>query len=138
MDRKTFIAKTGLLTLACLCVGGCTRPGEDAGASPNPDKTDFTLDLASVRLASLQTVGGFAYEKLIIIVRTGSREFVAFGQYCTHAAGVIAFVPSRSHFECPVHGSIFDLTGKVVQGPATRPLKKYNTALADNILRVFE
>jgi cytochrome b6-f complex iron-sulfur subunit len=138
MDRKEFIIKTGIFATVCACAGACALPKDDSINPKKEEKIDFTVDLTNSKFADLQTIGGFAYEKLIIIARTGNNEFLAFTQYCTHAAGVVKFIPQKNHFECPVHYSQFDLEGKVIQDPAQKPLKKYKTERNGNLLRVFE
>jgi Rieske Fe-S protein len=136
MDRQEFLAQAGLLA-AGLCLGGCGNQASDAFV-PKLPSTDFTLDLALPKFADLQRIGGSVYENLILIVRTGQVEFVAVAQYCTHAAGVLAYVPATRIFRCPVHQSAFGLAGQVLEGPAVRSLKHYQVELRGNLLRIFE
>ncbi|MGV9252416.1 FAD-dependent oxidoreductase [Streptomyces sp. NPDC003697] len=42
---------------------------------------------------------------------------------CTHMGCLVSFNAAERAWECPCHGSRFDTDGKVVQGPATRPLE---------------
>lgn len=42
---------------------------------------------------------------------------------CTHMGCLVAFNGVEKAWECPCHGSRFDLDGAVLQGPATRPLR---------------
>jgi Rieske Fe-S protein len=138
MDRKDFIVKTGMFATVCVCAGACVLSKDEPIEPKKNEKTDFTIDLNNSKFVDLQIVGGFVYEKLIIITKVGVNEFIAFTQYCTHAAGVVKFVPSKNHFQCLVHGSLFDLDGKVLQSPANEPLKKYKTELSGSLLRIFE
>ena len=138
MDRKEFITKAGMIVSICACVGACVLPKGEQIAPKKEEKIDFTIDLSSSKFANLQQIGGFAYENLIIIVKKSEGAFLAFSQYCTHASGVIKFISQKNHFECPVHYSQFDMEGKVIQEPAQKPLKKYNTEVKGNLLRVFE
>ncbi|WP_028803993.1 FAD-dependent oxidoreductase [Streptomyces sp. 142MFCol3.1] len=43
---------------------------------------------------------------------------------CTHLGCLVAFNRAEQAWECPCHGSRFDPDGKVIQGPATRPLEQ--------------
>ncbi len=59
-----------------------------------------------------------------LLVRLPNGTFVAYERSCTHV-GVYVNYNSQTHMlVCPAHGAIFDPAhgGRVVQGPATRPL----------------
>jgi nitrite reductase/ring-hydroxylating ferredoxin subunit len=59
-----------------------------------------------------------------LLIRLPDGTFVAYEKACTHK-GVYVDYDQRSHqLVCPAHGAIFDPAqgGKVLQGPASRPL----------------
>jgi nitrite reductase/ring-hydroxylating ferredoxin subunit len=43
---------------------------------------------------------------------------------CTHLGCLVAFNNAERSWDCPCHGSRFDVDGSVLQGPAVRPLRK--------------
>lgn len=98
---------------------------------------DFTLDLTLAPNTVLNNVGGSLTTNGIIVARLSTNEVVALSQACTHQGTTIQFRPSSGDFRCPNHGSQFSVTGSVTQGPASRPLRRFNTELNGTSLRVF-
>ena len=85
------------------------------------------------RIASLDdlAVGGaltFTYpdeHEPCLLVRVTEREFVAFGQKCTHLSCAVVPRPEEGVFYCPCHEGRFDLkTGVPTAGPPRRPLPR--------------
>jgi cytochrome b6-f complex iron-sulfur subunit len=102
-----------------------------------PQNVDFTLDLSNASYAALKTNGGYIYQDNIIIVRTSTGEIVALSDICTHTGCTVNFSNSSNDFLCPCHGSVFAIDGSVVRGPAPSPLKRYNTTINGNSLRIY-
>jgi len=46
---------------------------------------------------------------------------------CTHLGGPLRWNPHEGSYDCPLHGSRFDRDGRVLEGPATRPLRRLPT-----------
>ena len=59
------------------------------------------------------------------VVRKDDQNVVAFTPQCTHLACAYHWEEKDSKFFCPCHNSVFAIDGKVVSGPAPRPLDRY-------------
>jgi nitrite reductase/ring-hydroxylating ferredoxin subunit len=59
-----------------------------------------------------------------LLKRKEPEQLVAFDDRCTHLGCRQKWNPARGLFECPCHGSEFDLEGNVKRGPATRPMPR--------------
>ena len=99
------------------------------------DRISFIFDLTNESLIPLQTIGnsvvtsGNAIDSAgLLLLRLSDNEVVVFSRSCTHSgASVNSFQNGISL--CNSHGSEFNTLGEVVTGPATRPLKKYESTL---------
>lgn len=68
-------------------------------------------------------------------VRVGGRRLAVYrddlgalhavSSVCTHLGCVVKFNAAERSWDCPCHGSRFDVDGAVLDGPATRPLAKH-------------
>ncbi len=59
------------------------------------------------------------------VVKTPTNEVIAYGPQCTHLGCAYHWEEKPKQFICPCHASLFSLQGKVVAGPAPRPLDRY-------------
>jgi cytochrome b6-f complex iron-sulfur subunit len=57
-------------------------------------------------------------------------------QKCTHLGCRVPFCDSSKMFECPCHGSVFNIKGEYIAGPATRGLDQFPITIADNKVTV--
>jgi cytochrome b6-f complex iron-sulfur subunit len=137
MERKEFLSLLGLSASAMVmsCIG-CSK-NSNSGSSTPPSNVDFTLDLSQSANASLNTNGGFIYQNGIIIARTLTGAFIAVQQICTHENFSITYQASNHRFYCSGHGGTFSETGQVTGGPPPASLRKYNTSLNGNMLRIY-
>ena len=51
--------------------------------------------------------------------------FIAIYAVCTHLGCLPNWVPTNFRFECPCHGSKYQITGKYIEGPAPRSLDRF-------------
>ncbi len=56
------------------------------------------------------------------IIKHSSSELTVFSPICPHLGCHYNWHPEENEFICPCHGSVYALTGKVLGGPAPRPL----------------
>ncbi|MBI4905554.1 MAG: ubiquinol-cytochrome c reductase iron-sulfur subunit [Acidobacteria bacterium] len=68
------------------------------------------------------------------VVKKSDTEVVAFAPQCTHLGCAYRFDERKKQFNCPCHTSNFDLDGKVIDGPAPRPLDRYLVKIEGNKL----
>jgi menaquinol-cytochrome c reductase iron-sulfur subunit len=58
----------------------------------------------------------------IWVIKHSSSEMTVFSPICPHLGCYYDWHPEKNEFICPCHGSIYSITGKVLGGPAPRPL----------------
>jgi cytochrome b6-f complex iron-sulfur subunit len=120
IQRRDFLKLAGGACLALsglLGAGGLLRliayPGEPA------QPTEFDLGSAASYPPGSRTI---LPEANVLLVHTPG-GFQAIGLTCTHLGCTVR--PNPGGFACPCHNSRFDQDGKVIHGPASRPLEVY-------------
>ena len=102
--------------------------------------SELCVDLTAVENSALGTAGGAvlvdAPHDKIVVVRMSDTTYVALSAVCTHAGCEVDFDAASDRLTCPCHGSVFTLSGDVVNGPANRPLTTYAVALSGTTLSI--
>ncbi len=62
--------------------------------------------------------------KKVGVYRDDAGAFHQVSATCTHLGCVVAWNPLEKSWDCPCHGSRFDVDGTVLNGPATTPLSR--------------
>lgn len=57
------------------------------------------------------------------VYRAPDGDVIAVSAQCTHMGCLVAWNAAEDTWDCPCHGSRFDVDGTVLEGPATRPLE---------------
>lgn len=110
--------------------------GPDGGnGNENPDANTLTIDLNDNNFSRLGAAGGSMVVDNVMIINTGD-GFVALSSVCTHQGCQVTYNPDTGNLPCPCHGSLFSITGSVLNGPAASPLKKYTVTQEGDILTI--
>lgn len=72
------------------------------------------------------------------VVRKSDKEVVAFAPQCTHLGCAYHWDANNKNFLCPCHTSTFGVDGKVLSGPAPRPLDRYDAKIEGDKLLLGE
>ena len=129
-SRRTFVraiaAIAGIVGIGVV-VGSVKLP---APASPGSQTTTTTQSGAAkgaVANSGSLKVGQPAYFDYPagypnILLKNADGSLTALSLLCTHVCCLCSYDGTSKAILCPCHGSVFDLTGRVVRGPAISPL----------------
>lgn len=137
MDRRNFIKSSCSF---CLLAGAGIAATQLSSCSPknfNIFKTTLNGNQISVPLnvfenSSLQIVrpAGLYYD--IAVQKKEDNSYEALVLLCTHQENQLTV--TGNGYNCSLHGSQFNKDGKVLKGPASRPLEKFKTSISGNNL----
>ena len=134
MDRREFVERSVTALLGASVLGGCASL-----VTRTITPVDGALRLALAHYPELTSEGGSlkvvarGAEDPIYILALGNRRYAALSPICTHLGCTVEIEESR--LACPCHGSNYDREGRVLRGPAERPLARYRAELmSDDVL----
>jgi cytochrome b6-f complex iron-sulfur subunit len=126
MNRNQFF-QTALAGIGVICAVGCESKADDL-AQPT-DVLDLTIQLDDVRYKDLLKQGFYVIvDNRVVVANVQPNQYVAVSPKCTHEGTTLTYNAGSKTFYCGLDGSRYDLTGKVVNGPATKPLTVYSVA----------
>jgi cytochrome b6-f complex iron-sulfur subunit len=70
------------------------------------------------------------------VVRLDDGGLLALSCKCTHLGCTVPWVEKEKKFLCPCHASAYDITGNVINSPATRSLDIFQVVIENNVVRV--
>ena len=129
VNRRAFLASSGAAAAMC---SGCSVFTSQAKTDSRLKAVDGVLTLGPDATKALQRAGSVFRVQVpdgprLLIIRDGE-QLKALDAACTHWGSDVEYDPAArdNGLECPTHGSRFALdTGKVLEGPASDPLKLY-------------
>ena len=130
LDRREMLVRAGLVTMGVAAAGVLAAcGGSDTPTGDAPAASDGTL----AQLSDIP-VGGAISATLadgqpIILVQPEKGKVVAMTAVCTHQQCTVA--PDGDELKCPCHGSVYDLTGANVSGPAPSPLAQFDVHVSN-------
>ena len=77
-------------------------------------------------------------KKPVLVLHTSEDQFKSFSAVCTHLGCTVEYNPDDKKIHCNCHGSVFDLTGKNIGGPAPLPLQPMRLVMKDNDIFVSQ
>jgi Rieske Fe-S protein len=127
--RRNVIAGAGL-GLAATALAACSTYGKKPEAAPSsPTQTESPgapapapapAAAALTKTADVPVGSGVIVDEIVVTQPTAG-VFKGFSSVCPHAGCNVSKV-ENGNIVCPCHGSMFNLEGAVVQGPAKDPL----------------
>jgi len=89
--------------------------------------------------SALDNVGGAVLVDstagMFLLARTATSAFSAVDAICSHESCTITRTDG-SDYVCPCHGSRYNRSGRVINGPATASLRQFATAFADGVVTI--
>jgi menaquinol-cytochrome c reductase iron-sulfur subunit len=147
--RRTFysaaIAGLGGLMTAALAAPAAAyllfkpRSQKQADFVPAADLSQLTVNKPEEVVFHRTRVDGWrvlSEKSTAWVVRKDEDHVVAFTPQCTHLGCAYHWDEKENNFLCPCHTSTFAIDGKVLSGPAPRPLDRYVTRIEQGKLLI--
>ncbi len=76
--------------------------------------------------AQLEKAGYIQTKEMAVSIDPANpKQLMAVNPKCTHQGCNVKWIPGAKKYECPCHNAEFAATGKVLKGPAVKPLATY-------------
>jgi nitrite reductase/ring-hydroxylating ferredoxin subunit len=99
------------------------------------------LALGLDKVEKLKSPGGAAVLKIqnrdLLFIRESEDSVRVLDPTCTHKRCTVEYSREKQRIVCPCHGSNFALDGRVLNGPAEKPLQAFEAALDEQKTRII-
>jgi len=130
LDRREVLVRAGLVTMGVAAAGVLAACG---GADTPSDVAPAASGGALAQVADIPVGGAISAKDAdgnpLILVQPEEGTIVALSAVCTHQQCTVA--PDEDELVCPCHGSVYDLTGANVSGPAPSPLPEVDVHVSN-------
>ena len=127
LDRRQVLMRGGLVTMGVAAAGvlaACGGGSSDDDAATSGDSSAGSGSGALAKVSDIPEGGAIsatdADGNQILLTQPTAGTIVALSAICTHQGCTVA--PDGKQLKCPCHGSVYDLSGGNVSGPAPDPL----------------
>ncbi len=137
MNRRAFLHWVGVGWLASslpVAIAACSS--ETIQADTNNKGGFKSVGKVSQLSKNNQLLNKTSPVGAVLVVRTSANsDLHAVNPTCTHAGCTVNWAAKSQKFVCPCHASEFGTDGKVLKGPASKPLKTYKAKIeGDSVL----
>ena len=146
ISRRKFVIdtlkKSAALIMGAFTISNLNSCSDDSNPTGGSGIKSITIDLSKDKYINLTTLGGVLAiganeldSKGLLLFRPNESLIKAYSRECPHQQCTLR--PFQAGISsCPCHNSKFNTNGLIIKGPATSPLKGYNTSLNGNILTI--
>ena len=140
-SRRALLKALGVGAVGAVVLSGCQQAGGSLSTATSMScGGNVCIDLTDTNNADLTQAGGAMIVGMagdsVAVIRKSATEVVALSAICTHAGCEMDYNAGTQQMDCNCHGSVFALSGSVVNGPARRPVQVYQATLANNTITV--
>lgn len=133
------ISRRTLLTGACAILALGAAPIPAVANNQIKKLSDGRVSVQVRSVPGLSKIGGVVSigdvkGRPVALARTGASTYMAFSLLCPHQG--VTVVRDAKGWNCPAHGSQFEVNGKLVLGPATTNLPRVPAKLSRGLVVV--
>jgi cytochrome b6-f complex iron-sulfur subunit len=128
-SRRDFL-RTGWKVGGALLIGSAVYTGYEALRPLTTGASGGKITVGSVTSFAEGTATYVPAGRMYVV--NASSHVLALSQKCPHLGCRVPFCDSSGRFECACHGSIYDLGGEWIAGPAPHGMDQYEVSLNAN------